>query len=171
VLVVDDEPHITDFIGLGLGREGYRTTAAADGIEALRLAQDDAPDLVVLDVMLPGMDGSTFAGACGRIRMYPFSSSRPETRLKIACKGWMPGGRLSLQAIQFCRAIGSRARPSTPAGHTCWFSAAMGHLRANTATREVWRGAEAVGLTAREFRPAGAVYASPAPGSDQARHP
>jgi len=57
VLVVDDEPTITDVVARYLERAGYATTVAATGPEALRLASETSPGLVVLDVMLPGMDG------------------------------------------------------------------------------------------------------------------
>ncbi len=57
VLVVDDEPVLVDTIRYKLRREGYEVHVAGDGIEALRLAQAAAPDLVVLDLMLPGLDG------------------------------------------------------------------------------------------------------------------
>jgi two-component system, OmpR family, response regulator ResD len=57
VLVVDDEPTITDVVSRYLERAGYRTSVAGDGPDALRIAADERPDLVVLDLMLPGMDG------------------------------------------------------------------------------------------------------------------
>jgi two-component system, OmpR family, response regulator ResD len=57
ILVVDDEPVITDVVSRYLERAGYTTRVAADGFEALRLAGDTAPDLVVLDVLMPGLDG------------------------------------------------------------------------------------------------------------------
>jgi len=57
ILVVDDEPTITDVVARYLERAGYATTVAATGPEALRLASETSPGLVVLDVMLPGMDG------------------------------------------------------------------------------------------------------------------
>jgi two-component system, OmpR family, response regulator ResD len=57
ILVVDDEPVITDVVSRYLERAGYATQVAADGLEALRLAGDAAPDLVVLDLLLPGLDG------------------------------------------------------------------------------------------------------------------
>jgi two-component system response regulator ResD len=57
ILVVDDEPTITDVVSRYLERAGYVARAAKDGPEALRAAGELAPDLVVLDLMLPGMDG------------------------------------------------------------------------------------------------------------------
>jgi DNA-binding response OmpR family regulator len=57
VLVVDDEPGIVDVLTFALGEAGFRTTVATDGPTALRLALTTQPDLVLLDVMLPGLDG------------------------------------------------------------------------------------------------------------------
>jgi two-component system, OmpR family, response regulator ResD len=57
VLVVDDEPTITDVVSRYLHRAGYETRSAPDGPAALQLAAEARPDLVVLDLMLPGMDG------------------------------------------------------------------------------------------------------------------
>jgi DNA-binding response OmpR family regulator len=57
VLIVDDEPTIVEVVARYLERAGYATLGAADGPEALRLAEDGDPDLIVLDVMLPEIDG------------------------------------------------------------------------------------------------------------------
>jgi DNA-binding response OmpR family regulator len=57
VLVVDDEPVITEVVARYLDRAGYQTSVAASGPEAIQVAAERAPDLVVLDVMLPGFDG------------------------------------------------------------------------------------------------------------------
>jgi DNA-binding response OmpR family regulator len=57
VLVVDDEPIVREVVVRYLEREGYRTLEAADGDRARQLLESDAPNLVVLDVMLPGTDG------------------------------------------------------------------------------------------------------------------
>ena len=57
ILVVDDEPTITDVVSRYLERAGYSTRIAGDGANALRLAGESRPDLVVLDLMMPGMDG------------------------------------------------------------------------------------------------------------------
>jgi two-component system alkaline phosphatase synthesis response regulator PhoP len=57
ILVVDDEPKIVELIRLYLEKDGYRVLAATDGLEALELARRQRPDLVLLDLMLPGMGG------------------------------------------------------------------------------------------------------------------
>ncbi len=57
VLVADDEKTITDLVAFALEMEGYRVVQAFDGPEALRLAEQEHPDLVMLDIMMPGIDG------------------------------------------------------------------------------------------------------------------
>ena len=57
VLVVDDEPMVTEVVSRYLGREGFEVATAADGEKALALAREWSPDLVVLDLMLPTVDG------------------------------------------------------------------------------------------------------------------
>lgn len=57
-LVVDDEPALVRVVAAYLDREGFEVTTAADGNEALRLARETQPDVVVLDVMMPGIDGT-----------------------------------------------------------------------------------------------------------------
>ncbi len=57
ILVVDDEPNIVDVLTFALEREGFETIVATDGVSALRLALTAQPDLILLDVMLPGLDG------------------------------------------------------------------------------------------------------------------
>ena len=57
VLVVDDDVKTVELVKLYLNRDGYRVLTAYDGAEALRLARESRPDLIVLDLMLPSMDG------------------------------------------------------------------------------------------------------------------
>ena len=57
VLIVDDEPNIREVVGLYLRRDGHDVVSAADGEEALGLFRSSQPDLVVLDLMLPKMNG------------------------------------------------------------------------------------------------------------------
>lgn len=65
VLIVDDERRIREVLEYALDKDGYRVTSAADGAEALAAFERDPPDLVVLDVMLPDLDGLEL---CRRLR-------------------------------------------------------------------------------------------------------
>jgi DNA-binding response OmpR family regulator len=67
VLVVDDEPPITELIGGYLAREGYDVMVEADGLAALEAVRSASPDVVILDVMLPGLDGIE---VCRRLRTF-----------------------------------------------------------------------------------------------------
>ena len=71
ILVVDDEPDISALVAYHLARDSYRVRTAADGSEALRAVESELPDLMVLDLMLPGMSG---IDVLGELRQ------RPETR-------------------------------------------------------------------------------------------
>jgi CheY-like chemotaxis protein len=64
ILVVDDEESIRDVIGETLELEGYRVEKAADGNAALLMLRASRPDAIVLDLMMPGMDGWTFLNQC-----------------------------------------------------------------------------------------------------------
>lgn len=57
ILLVDDEPHILQFLELGLANEGYEVKTALDGLTGVNLAQKFKPHIAILDVMMPGMDG------------------------------------------------------------------------------------------------------------------
>ena len=65
ILVVEDEKAIADIVAFNLMREGYEVLTAYDGLEGFRHAQDSGVDLILLDVMLPGMDGFEI---CRRVR-------------------------------------------------------------------------------------------------------
>lgn len=67
ILVVDDEPTITDFVGHALKREGYNADIVHNGEDAISLASQNDYDLFILDIMLPGMDGYEL---CRRIRTH-----------------------------------------------------------------------------------------------------
>ena len=57
ILIIEDEQQINDILAIQLGKEGYKTISAFDGIQGLEMAISENPDLILLDVMLPGMDG------------------------------------------------------------------------------------------------------------------
>ncbi len=57
ILVVDDDPAVTSLLKRGLSYEGFTVDTAGSGEEALKIAREQPPDLVILDIMMPGMDG------------------------------------------------------------------------------------------------------------------
>ena len=57
ILVIEDEQKINDILTFSLGKEGYKTLSALDGLKGLEMALTENPDLILLDVMLPGLDG------------------------------------------------------------------------------------------------------------------
>lgn len=57
ILLVDDEPDILEFIGYNLKKEDYTVFYAKNGVEAIQMAKKEIPDLIILDIMMPGMDG------------------------------------------------------------------------------------------------------------------
>lgn len=65
IAVVDDEPHIREMVGFALRREGYRVGEYSDGLEAWQSFQENLPDLVILDILMPRMDGLEL---CRRLR-------------------------------------------------------------------------------------------------------
>ena len=71
ILVVDDEETIREVVRRYLEREGYHVKEAADGYEALRIIQDDPPSLIVLDLMLPGIDGLSLTQHLRQDRQIP----------------------------------------------------------------------------------------------------
>jgi two-component system, OmpR family, response regulator len=80
ILLVDDDPHIRDMVRFALQREGLAVVEAENGVEALERAAVEAPDLIVLDIMMPEMDGTE---VCRRLRRHSrvpiiFLSSRDE---------------------------------------------------------------------------------------------
>lgn len=89
VLLVDDEPDIVELLKYNLEREGYQVTTALNGRDAIRSAKASRPDLIVLDIMMPGMDG---VEVCNQLRQLPefkhtlitFLSARGEDYSQIA---------------------------------------------------------------------------------------
>ena len=72
ILIVDDEPELRELLSFTLSKEGYKTLTAADGQQALDIAFDTVPDLILLDLMLPGIDGYD---VCSAIKRNPKTES------------------------------------------------------------------------------------------------
>jgi two-component system alkaline phosphatase synthesis response regulator PhoP len=68
ILIVDDEQDILEFISYNLRKEGFQIETALDGISALKIAPEFRPDLIILDIMMPEMDG---VEVCKKLRERP----------------------------------------------------------------------------------------------------
>jgi len=152
VLVVDDEKSIVDFIQLGLQYEGFQVQVAGDGVAALRLISQFKPHVVVLDVMMPRMDGLALAEAVrGNKDMgIIILSARDEVADRI--KGLEVGADDYLvkpfdfgELLARIRAVMRRRNPS--AGPQLQVQDVV----MDEAAREVRRGGRLIELSAREF--------------------
>ena len=162
ILVVDDEPNIREVVGLYLRRDGHAVVSAADGDEALRLYREDRPDLVVLDLTLPGTDGIE---VCRRLRSGVGADGRRVPLIMLTARGEEEDRilGLSLGADDYVvkpfspRELAARVRAvlrrvDEAQGRTTGGEAlAFGDLKINPGTREVTVRGEPVTLTAREF--------------------
>lgn len=82
ILVIEDEPDILEVIEYNLAREGYKVKTARDGDDGLKRARRDSPDLVLLDVMLPGVDG---VEVCRQLKRDPITRAIPV--MMVTAKG------------------------------------------------------------------------------------
>ena len=152
VLVVEDEGRIADLLRRGLIYEGYQVEVAPDGETGLALARDHSPDLVILDLMLPGIDGLE---VCRRLRAagdVPILILTAKDAVTDRVKGLDSGADDYLvkpfafeELLARLRALGRR-RP-VESQETLRFA----DLSLNTATREVRRKDRLIDLTAKEF--------------------
>ncbi len=154
VLVVDDEPIVREVVVRYLEREGYATLVADDGNEARALLEREAPDLVVLDVMLPGTDGLEL---CRWIR------SRSELPVIMLTARGEEADRivgLELGADDYVtkpfspRELAARVRTvlrRARAGETPSERLSFGDLELDVGTRDVRKAGVEVRLTAKEF--------------------
>lgn len=74
ILVIEDDPNALRFIEYTLEQEGYQVLSAKDGLEGIKKARDEHPSLIVLDIMLPGLDGYAL---CQQLRQKPETSLLP----------------------------------------------------------------------------------------------
>jgi FixJ family two-component response regulator len=121
VLVVDDEPDIVDLLRLELGAAGYRLTTAPDAEHALARARTDTPDLIVLDVARPQLDGWQLLAALqddDHLRRVPviglttLDDERHELRARLS--GAIHVVSKPIQRTSLLRAIESALAPQTP---------------------------------------------------------
>jgi two-component system response regulator MprA len=154
VLIVDDDPKLLKMLGRTLAYEGFHVHSASNGAEALSEVQARRPDVVVLDWMMPGMDGLTVLErlrAAGDQTLVLMLTARDAVENRVE---GLEGGADDYLVKPFApaellaRIHALLRRPSVRARDE-----AIGYagLRLDPATREVWRGERKIELTAKEF--------------------
>ena len=155
ILIVDDEALLVKGIRFNLQNEGYEVITGSDGLEAVRLVQEQSPDLVVLDVMMPNMDGMT---ACAKIREFsdvPIILLTAKTDDMDKLMGFEHGAddyltkpfnilELKARIRALLRRAGAQEKAS---GNTL----TIGAITLDLAGRNAYRGNQLVDLTAKEF--------------------
>jgi two-component system response regulator MprA len=158
ILVVDDDPKITAFLRRSLALEGYEVTVANGGTDGLRAVAEAVPDLIILDIMMPGIDGLE---VCRRIRAagdaVPILLLTARDAVSDRVKGLDSGADDYLvkpfaleELLARVRALlrrGARAAAVEEVPGILHYA----DLSLDPASREVRRGARVIELTAKEF--------------------
>ena len=152
ILVVDDDPEIVSFLKRGLIYEGYTVATASDGAEALSKALEKEPDLIILDIMMPCIDGIEVSQRLRQASDVPILMLTAKGTVADRVAGLDSGADDYLvkpfafdELLARIRALLRRHQPAE--GESLKF----GDLSLNTATREVRRGNKIIELTAQEF--------------------
>jgi len=159
VLVVDDEEHITELVAMGLGYNGFDVERASSGRAALQAAEQRRPDLIVLDVMLPDLDGFEVArrlrsaeGAGTRVPII-FLTARDTTAdkvqgLRLGSDDYVTKPFSIEELIERVKAVLRRAGGGGPGERRLAFA----DLELDEDTRDVWRSSKLIELTPTEYK-------------------
>ena len=159
VLVVDDEEHITELVAMGLAYNGFDVERAASGRSALDMVQSRRPDLIVLDVMLPDLDGFEVArrirqaeGAGTQVPVI-FLTARDTTQdkvegLRLGSDDYVTKPFSIEELIERVKAVLRRASGIGPGDHRLSYA----DLELDEETRDVWRAGRLVELTPTEYK-------------------
>ncbi len=154
ILIVDDEELLVKGIRFNLQNDGYETVTGKDGLEAVELARQEHPDLIILDVMMPNMDG---LAACAQIREFsnvPIILLTAKTQDMDKLMGFESGADdyitkpfniLELKAR--IRALLRRSGMGTERGNTL----TIGNITLDLDARNAYKSGQLVDLTAREY--------------------
>jgi two-component system, OmpR family, response regulator len=162
-LVVEDEAKMATLLRRGLVEEGYAADVAGSGEEALRMARSTAYDAIVLDVLLPGLDGF---GVCRELRASGvwtpilMLTARDDILDRVAgldagADDYLTKPFSFVELLARLRALARRGRPVRPA------VLRVGSLRLDPATKRAWRGEVELDLSAKEHALLGAFMRRP----------
>jgi len=157
ILVVDDETAIVDILSYNLRKEGYDTIEAYDGVSGLNMALSDSPDLVILDIMMPGLDGYEVCRKLRKVSQVPviMLTAKAEEADKvisfeIGADDYItkPFGMKEMLA----RVMANLRRGRMPSSTTLGVNRLIfGELSIDLDMYEVKRGGDVIDLTRREF--------------------
>ncbi|MFH1736941.1 MAG: response regulator transcription factor [Actinomycetota bacterium] len=155
ILVVDDESQITELLKSYLEREGYQVAVAADGEEALAMADAERPDLILLDLMLPKKNGFE---VCREIRaksrvpiiMLTARDEEPDkiVGLELGADDYITKPFSPREAVARVRAVLRRSEPDSPEGKII----RTGSLEIDSLRHEVRKNGNVIELTPTEFK-------------------
>jgi two-component system, OmpR family, copper resistance phosphate regulon response regulator CusR len=158
VLVVEDEPKLAAYLCKGLAENGYVVDLAADGIDGQHLALHGEYDLIVLDVMLPGVDGFSVLKAVKASKDVAVLMLTARDGVEDRVHGLQEGADDYLvkpfafsELLARLTALRRRGVRSAGGGADAASPLAVGELRLDPARRKVWRDGRAIELTNKEF--------------------
>jgi DNA-binding response OmpR family regulator len=158
VLVVDDEPMVRDVLARYLEADGFEVATATDGPEALEVASATSPDLVLLDLMLPGLDGLEVMRRLRERTDTPvvLLTAKGEeidrvVGLELGADDYVTKPFSPREVVARVRAVLRRGERSDPDGRTEPDVLEFGDLRIDRARREASRSGEPLHLTRKEF--------------------
>ncbi len=170
VLIVDDESNIRELVSVYMTAAGYQVLTAADGNAALAAFREHTPDLVVLDIMIPGLDGAEVCAAIRAESSVPviMLTARESELDKVALlergaddyvtKPFSPAELVARVRAVLRRTSGAEEASKREAAGT---AIEVGGLRVDPATREVSVDGSVIELTAREFDLLAAMASEP----------
>jgi DNA-binding response OmpR family regulator len=163
VLLVDDDVKTVELVKLYLDRDGYQVLTAYNGLEALRLARQSYPDLIVLDLMLPDVDGLEICRTLRRESDVPIimltartTDQDKLTGLDLGADDYVTKPFSPKELLARVRAVLRRLPGEHGPGEI-----RTGRLSMNFATHEVWFGGRPLNLTSVEFKLLGILAKEP----------
>jgi DNA-binding response OmpR family regulator len=158
ILVVDDEPAVTDLLAYNLHKAGYETLLAADGREALRLVRNCSPDLVLLDLQLPEVDGLDVCRELRKTSEVPviMLTARGEeidrvVGLELGADDYICKPFSVRELMARIKAVLRRRQPVEPSGNSPTILSSRGGLRLDVESRIATVGETNLALTRLEF--------------------
>jgi DNA-binding response OmpR family regulator len=157
VLVVDDDANICELIRLYLEKEGFAVSMSHDGRKAVEMFKGEAPDIVILDIMLPGMDGWQVCREIRRLSSIPIImlSAKDETfnkvlGLELGADDYVVKPFSATELVARVRAVLRRSKTAEQGIQNRFFT--HDNLRIDFARAEVWKDERPIYLSATEYR-------------------